>query len=76
MDEIFVRGLVKRLQRVNPRRTTVKVEEIFNPVWEDLSDTDKRSLGRKFQDRVQSGVYQNVKHNRTNASGRAFYDII
>lgn len=76
MEKIFVTGLVRKLQRENPNRTTVKIEEIFRPVWDCLTDTEKRTLGRKFYDQVQNGTYKNIKHNRTNGSGRAFYDIL
>ncbi len=77
MDNIILRGFLRKYVNTSPHpEKPVRIEKIFEPVWNYLSDSEKRSLGKHFHRAVVEQKIPGIIFVRKNAAGRAYYKIL
>lgn len=53
----------------------LRTEDIFAVIWDQLSDVEKRTLGKQFHEYVVSGHVPGVTFHHKNAAGLAYYKV-
>jgi hypothetical protein len=76
MEDIIVNGFLRRYKETSSRlQKPVRIERIFEPIWNYLSVNEKRSLGKNFYNAVAHQRISGVTFAKKNAAGRIYYRI-
>lgn len=79
MEQILVEGFINRakvktMEKVK-YKNKIKIEEMFEPIWDYISNGKKRAIGKMFNTQVNENKYPGLKEKNRNNAGRVYYEF-